>query len=295
MSAAETRAAFVALAGRPSSGKSTLVNRLCGAQVAVTSPVPQTTRNAIRGIVNRKEGQLVLVDTPGIHLSVKKFNKRLLDTALQQISGADLVLYVLDASRPPGPEEQAAAEMLASRSSVLTAAINKMDSPAADYARAAAFFAERFPAAGLFPISALKGEGLESLLAGLFDMAPAGAPLYPEDASTDQEIDFRISEIIRGEAINRLRQELPHVLYVEIADRELQGGRLWVRAFIICERESQKGIIVGKGGSMIKAIGEAARRKINRVFGWKIELDLRVKSGGDWRHNDSIVRKLFNH
>lgn len=294
MSAAETRSAFVVLAGRPSSGKSTLLNRLCGAQVAVTSPVPQTTRNAIRGIVNRKEGQLVLVDTPGIHLSGKKLNRRLLDTALGQINGADLVLYVLDASRPPGLEERAAAEMLSPRSSVLTAAINKMDSPAADYGRAAAFLAEKFPAAGLFPISALKGEGLESLLSRLFDMAPAGTPLYPGDFCTDQEIDFRVSEIIRGEAINRLRQELPHALYVELADRELRGERLWLRAFIICERESQKGIIVGKGGSMIKAIGEAARRKISRAFGRKIELDLRVKSGGDWRHNDLVLRKLFD-
>ncbi|MDR2553069.1 MAG: GTPase Era [Treponema sp.] len=322
------KAAFAALAGRPSAGKSTLVNLLCGQPVAIVSSVPQTTRNAIRGIINRKEGQLVLVDTPGLHLSRREFNRRLAKTALRAAGEADIILYVLDASRAPGPEEEAAALELAacagsgSPEIPLVAAVNKMDHPQADFERTAAFLKGHFPSldkSRILPVSALKNEGTERLLAALYSAAPRGEPFYGEEYYTDQEIDFRISEIIRGEAIIRLRQELPHALYVEVADMEWrrtggkkpsgqepeavdqrsagEGGpgcrRLWVRAFIVCERESQKGIIVGRGGRGIKAIGEAARKKMNRIFDWKVELDLRVKAGGDWRKNEGTLRKTL--
>ncbi|MDR2767731.1 MAG: GTPase Era [Treponema sp.] len=310
------KAAFVAVAGRPSAGKSTLINLLCGEKVSIVSPVPQTTRNAIRGIVNREQGQLVLVDTPGIHISEKKLNLRLTETAVRALGESDLVLYVLDASRAPGPEEEAVAAALASRAagstgssgidpsgsglpdSGILAAINKMDLPGADYDRALDFLRRRLPAlpdSRCFPVSAKKNEGVTALLDTLFELAPRGPSFYPAEYYTDQEIDFRVAEIIRGEAIKRLREELPHAFYVEVADREFrnEGKRLWVRAFIICERESQKGMIVGKGGSLIKAIGEAARKELNRVFDWKFELDLRVKTGKDWRHNDRILRKIL--
>ena len=296
----EKKAAVVAVTGRPSSGKSTLVNRFCGEKVAVTSPVPQTTRAAIRGIVNREQGQLVLVDTPGIHLSGKKLNARLYQAALRQITEADLVLYVLDASRAPGEEEETIAGLLSGRAPLI-AAVNKIDKigktgvPAADYGRAAAFLEERLPGAAVFPVSALKGEGCAALLDAMFAAAPAGEPLYPAEYYTDQNLDFRVAEIIRGEAINRLREELPHALYVDVADLERRGdGKLWVRAFIVCERESQKGMIVGKGGAMIQAIGKASRRELCRILGWKVELDLRVKTGKDWRHNDASLRRLID-
>ena len=336
------KAAFVTLLGRPSSGKSTLVNLLCGDHVAIVSPVPQTTRNAIRGIVNREQGQLVLVDTPGVHQSDKKFNRRLTDTAFRSASESDLILYVLDATRAPGPEEEAIAKRcLASASdaasfddaaslgpegrlasfgdATLVAAVNKMDHSLADFNRAQTFLKEHFPELPdnrIIPISAQKNEGTEKLLLTLFDLAPSGDPFYPEDFSTDQEIDFRIAEIIRESAIHFLRQELPHSIYVEIADRELRGGannganngadnntdnnannggrRLWVRAFIMCERESQKGMIVGKGGKLIKAIGEISRKELNRIFDRKVDLDLRVKTGKDWRHNDRVLKKLLD-
>jgi GTP-binding protein Era len=183
---------------------------------------------------------------------------------------------------------------------MLVAAVNKIDLPNADYDGVWNFLSSRFPDLGsrCFPLSALKNQGAEELLAKLFELAPAGEAFYPPEYYTDQEMDFRIGEIIRGEAVNRLRQELPHALYVEVADREFRKGktdtqRLWVRAFIICERESQKGMIVGKGGAVIKAIGEAARKELNRIFDWKVELDLRVKTGKDWRHNDGLLKKLF--
>lgn len=304
------KAAFVALVGRPSVGKSTLINQICGEKVAIVSAVPQTTRNAIRGIVNREQGQLIFVDTPGRHNSEKKFNKKLMEVSGRAIDESDLVLYVLDASRAPGPEESAVAALLAPLVARTVVAVNKMDAHGADYALAKEFLSREL--SGLaedrcLKISARNNEGIDALLAALYAIAPEGDPLYGEEYYTDQEVDFRIAEVIRGQAINRLRQELPHSLYVEIADMEfidehgvrfaaskLPGARsaLWVRAFIIVERESQKGMVVGKGGAMIKAIRQAALKDLRLIFDWKIDLDLRVKTGKDWRHNDAALRRI---
>ncbi|MDR2079145.1 MAG: GTPase Era [Treponema sp.] len=294
------KSAFVAVVGRPSVGKSTLVNQICGEKVAIVSAVPQTTRNAIRGIVNRPEGQLVFVDTPGRHRSDKKLNKKLTEVSGRQAHEADLVLYVLDAARPPGPEEDDIAQWLEPFSEKTVAAVNKIDAPGADYQSMSAFARERLPRLrGCFGVSALHNEGITPLLSCLYDMAEPGHPLYPEEYYTDQETGFRITEIIREQAINRLRQELPHSLYVDVADMEFTKAgedsprpRLWVRAFIVVERESQKGMVVGKGGEKIKAIRQAAQKDINRIFDWKVDLDLRVKTGKDWRHNDRVLHKI---
>jgi len=298
-----SKAAFVALVGRPSVGKSTLVNLLCGAKVAIVSAVPQTTRNAVRGILTRPEGQLVFVDTPGRHMSEKKLNKKLMDVSDRVLDDSELVLYVLDASRAPGPEEEAVAERLKGFENRIVAAINKTDAAAADSEKIRAFLDRTLPDLPLsrrFEISCLEKKGIEPLLDCLFEMAADGDVLYPEEYYTDQDVSFRVSEIIREKAISRLKEELPHSIYVEVADLELRDGdsgserkRLWVRAFIITERESQKGMIVGKGGEMIKAIGQASRRELNAIFDWKVDLDLRVKTGKDWRHNDKVLKKII--
>ena len=292
----------MAVVGRPSAGKSTLVNALCGEKVAIVSPVPQTTRNAIRGIVNRAEGQLVFVDTPGQHLSERKLNRKLAGVAGRVQAEADLVLYVLDAARLPGAEEEAVAARLRGGESRTVAAINKIDKidgNTADRDAAEKFLREKLP--GLeqnrcFPVSALRNEGTEPLLECLFALAGTGDPFYPEEYYTDQDPAFRIAEIIREKAINHLRQELPHSLYVEVADTEIRenGAKLWVRAFIVTERESQKGMIVGKGGRMIKVIREEALADLKRIFDWKIELDLRVKASRDWRRSDAVLRRLID-
>ena len=291
------KSAFVAVIGRPSVGKSTLVNKLCGEKVAIVSPVPQTTRNAIRGIVNRPEGQLVFVDTPGRHFSEKKFNKKLMETGSRILAEADLVLYVFDASRAPGVEEHSVAELVKPYCDRTVAAINKSDLAGVDIGGARDFLVRE---AGLceehsLVVSALTGDGVEELLTELFKLAPDGDAHYPEDYYTDQSVPFRIAEIIREKAIIRLKEELPHSIYVEIADTEFKedGKRLWVRAFIMVERESQKGIVVGKGGEMIKNIRQAAQKDMNRIFEWKTELDLRVKTSHDWRHKDSILKSLL--
>jgi GTP-binding protein Era len=265
--------------------------------VSITSAVPQTTRNAVRGIVNREQGQIVLVDTPGRHESERKLNRKLRDLSDRALNDADLVLYLLDVSRPPGPEEEAVAARLVPLGDRVVAAVNKIDLPGAALPLFQGFLKSRLPAIpgeNIFGISARTGEGAGALLNRLFDLAPPGPALYDGDRYTDQDVPFRIAEIIREQAINRLRQELPHALYVEVADTELRDGgrRLWIRAFIITERESQKGMVVGKGGAMIKAIRQGAQKELARIFDWKIELDLRVKSSRDWRHNDLVLKRL---
>jgi GTP-binding protein Era len=315
----QKKAAFAAVVGRPSVGKSTLVNRLCGEKVAIVSPVPQTTRNAIRGIVNRGAGQIVFVDTPGRHKSEKKFNRKLLSVSDRSMDEADLILYVLDAVRPPAGEEEAIAGRLFSLTDRLVVAVNKSDAPGADFEAAAAFLREKIPALKpdrIFQVSALKNQGLEELLDCLFLLAPEGEPFYPDDFYTDQDVRFRIAEIIREKAIARLREELPHSIYVDVADMEFRDNlagdtgdtapagenrglapsqrRLWVRAFIAVERESQKGMVVGKGGQKIKAIRQAAQKDLDRIFEWKIELDLRVKTARDWRHNNTLLQRLID-
>jgi GTP-binding protein Era len=286
-----SKAAFVAVVGRPSAGKSTLVNRICGGKVSIVSAVPQTTRDAIRGILTGDKGQLVFVDTPGRHKSEKKFNIRLSEISAKAALDSDLILYVLDATRPPGPEETEIASLLAPHSGRTIAAVNKIDDKNADPARTRAFISQYLPDLFSEPapqrccaISAKTGEGIEPLLDTLYAMAPEGEAFYGAEYYTDQEVDFRIAEIIREKAINRLREEIPHALRVEIADAQFDAkaeggrGRLQARVFIIVERESQKGIVVGKGGAMIRAIRLAALKELDRIFDWKIELDIRVKA-----------------
>jgi GTP-binding protein Era len=291
------KAAFVALLGRPSAGKSTLLNQVCGEKVAIVSAIPQTTRNAIRGIVNREQGQLVFIDTPGRHISEKKFNKKLAGISSKAADDSDFILYLMDATRPPESEEAEIAAFLIPHQQRTFVAVNKIDLREADCARSYQFLAETLPQIGkdrCFEISAQKNEGIEALLAALYEHSEEGEPFYDAEYYTDQEVNFRITEIIREQAINRLRQELPHALYVEVADAEFtkENEKLFVRAFIIVERESQKGIVVGKGGSMIKEIRLAALKELHAIFDWKIDLDLRVKTGKGWRHNDKILQRL---
>jgi GTP-binding protein Era len=272
--------------------------------------------------VNQAAGQIVFVDTPGRHKSDRKFNRKLLSVSDRSMEEADLVLYVLDAARPPAGEEEAIAERLLPLTDRLVAAVNKIDAPGADFEGASAFLRDKIPPLKgdrIFPVSALKNQGLGELLDCLFRLAPEGEPFYPADFYTDQDVPFRIAEIIREKAVVRLREELPHSIYVDVADMEFRDSpagdavskyqpgndeaeeegepparrRLWVRAFIAVERESQKGMVVGKGGQMIKAIRQAAQKDLDRIFDGKIELDLRVKTARDWRHNDALLKRLI--
>ena len=290
------KSGFIAIVGRPSSGKSTLVNALCGAKVSIVSPVPQTTRNQVRGIVNAPEGQIVILDTPGFHLSEKKFNLEMMGNVAQALEGADAVLYVTDLSRPAGPEELALQERLRRVSLPILAALNKADLAPQELNSFETQIREALPQVQTsLAISALTGAGIESLKAALFAVLPEGESFYPADYYTDQDPTFRASEIIREAAIQRLGEEVPHALYVEIADMELKenGDRLWIRAFLTVERDSQIGIVVGHGGAKIKEIRVASQKQLGKIFTQRIELDLRVKVNAKWRTKDTLIRGLL--
>ena len=292
------KSGFAVTVGRPSCGKSTLINTLCGHKVSIVSSVPQTTRRPVRGIANREEGQIVFSDMPGFHLSGKEFNRALNETTAAALRGRpDAVLYVLDATRMPGDEEEALAELLSQAGVFPVFALNKIDAaddetvPAETYRR----FLSRFWAdAEVLPVSALRGEGMQRLFASLFARLEEGPPLYPEDYYTDQPPEFRIAEIIREKAMNRLSEELPHSIYVEVADWEMPSdNELWIRAFICVEKESQKGMVVGKDGVKIGAIRKAAKRELKSVFPQNIRLDLRVKVSKNWRKNGYQIKSVL--
>lgn len=288
------KAAFAAIIGRPSAGKSSLLNFLCGWKVSIVSAVPQTTRNRIRGIVNREQGQIVFLDTPGYHDSGKKLNVHLRHAAENALADADLILYVVDSTRDPGAEEDAIIALALPHRAKTVLAINKVDDPRAKPAEAEAYFASRLECAGGFRISAKTGQGVDELLARLYALSPEGPAFYPEEYGTDQEPEFRMAEIIREKAFLHTREEIPHSVYAEIADTEWSADRksLSVRAYLVAERESQKGMLIGKEASMIKKIRKEAERDLNEIFPWKISLDLQVRVDKNWRQNDAVLKKL---
>ena len=293
----ELRTAMVTIVGRPSAGKSTFLNTACQEEVSIVSPIPQTTRNAIKGIVNTSYGQLIFIDTPGYHDSDKKLNIRLRNVTETQLEDIDCVLYVIDSTREPGEEEVHTADLLKKLQAKTVVAINKTDSNQSKPAVIRKFVSEQLPeipADRIYEMSAEKDIGINEVLKALYAISPVGAPIYDEEVYTDQDLTFRICEVIRGEAINRLEQEIPHAVYVEVADVEHrnEGKKLWIRAFLCVERESQKGIVIGKGASMIKQIRMASIRKLSEIYIQKIDLDLQVKVDKNWRQRDYTLNKL---
>ncbi len=288
------KSAFVAIVGRPSSGKSTLLNALCGAKVSIVSPVPQTTRNTVRGIVNRAAGQIVFLDTPGFHLSDKKLNLRLKDIVLRALADADIVVYLIDATREPGPEEEAMVAALTASNMPIIAVVNKIDHAEAQPERAVAFVAGHLPAATVLQVSAKENRGLDVLVEKLLGAAEEGPAWYPEEYYTDQEPVFRIAEIIREKIILHTREELPHAVFVDFTDsRKLEEGGLEVNYDIVVERESQKGIVIGKAGSMIKQIREEAEADLAEIFDYPVKLRLQVRVDSSWKHDDKRLDSLI--
>lgn len=296
-SAQSLKTAVVAIIGRPSAGKSTFLNTACQESVSIVSPIPQTTRNAIKGIVNTSLGQLIFIDTPGYHDSEKKLNLRLRSVTESQLDGIDAVLYVIDSTRAAGEEEVHTAELLRGMQEKVVVAINKTDLPASKTLPVRQFISEQLPevpAERIFEMSAEKDIGINEVLRGLYNISPEGEPIYDEETYTDQDLTFRVCEVIRGEAINRLEDEIPHAVYVDVADIEHrnEGKKLWIRAFLCVERDSQKGIVIGKGASKIKEIRMASIKKLSEIYIQKIDLDLQVKVDKNWRQRDYTINKL---
>ncbi|MFA6646021.1 MAG: GTPase Era [Sphaerochaetaceae bacterium] len=291
------KCATVAIIGRPSSGKSTLINTICERKVSITAVTPQTTRNIIRGIFTDQRGQLILTDTPGFQMIEQKMNLRLQETTRSSFKDSDLILYVVDAKRSAGPEELAIISMLQKTKIPIVIALNKKDiAKPNEIAEARAFLTSYLPTTPIIELSAKDDTNVDEVLIELFKLAPEGDLLYPEETYTDQPIEFRISEIIREKAISMVTEEIPHAIYVEVADLEYseEAQAIWVRAFIIVERDTQKGIVVGRGGEGIKKIRQASFKEIRRLFpGKTLQLDLRVKAQPKWRKNQIILDRIL--
>lgn len=294
------RTGVVTIIGRPSSGKSTFLNTACQEDVSIVSPIPQTTRNAIKGFVNTSLGQLVFIDTPGYHNSEKKLNQRLRNVTESQLDGIDAALYIIDITREPGEEEELTARLLEKNQDKTVVAFNKTDLlPRKDLLlKYYDFIQKNLPDISkerIFEMSAKNDNGINEVLKALYEIVPEGNPMYDDELYTDQDLSFRVKEVIRGEAINRLKDEIPHAVYVEVADVEHrnEGKKLWIRAFLCVERESQKGIVIGKGASMIKEIRTASVKKLNQIYMQKIDLDLQVKVDKNWRQRDVTLNRLI--
>jgi GTP-binding protein Era len=287
------RSGFVALVGRPNVGKSTLLNQLVGEKVAITSPVAQTTRNRLRAILTTPEAQLVLVDTPGIHKPHHLLGERLVQSARVAIGEVDQVLLLVDGSQPAGRGDGFIVELLARTNRPVQVALNKHDLvPPEQAAALEASYRELAPEWPLHPVSALTGDGTTALVAALAASLPEGPHLYPADAVSDQPEQLLLAELIREQVLEHTREEVPHSVAVQIERIVDDGPRTAVLATVLVERSSQKGILIGKGGSMLRQIGSGARLQMQKLIDGPVYLELFVKVVPNWRRSASRLAEL---
>jgi GTPase len=284
---------FVAVVGRPNVGKSTLVNRLVGQKVAIVSDKPQTTRNRILAVVNRPDGQVVLFDTPGIHKPMHRMNQRMVDAAVKSLGQVDVAVWVVDVTEGYGPSDRHVREVLRKAGKPVMLAINKIDRvprpqilSVIDQYRTLLDFAE------VVPISARDGENVDRLGDLLLARLPEGERLYPEDFLTDLPERFFVAEMVREQILRLTREEIPYSTGVVIDSFAEQEGLVRIEASILVERATQKGILIGKGGAMLKAVGTAARRQIEEFLGTKVFLGLFVKVRERWREDAAILDEM---
>ena len=287
------KSGFVSIVGRPNSGKSTLLNRLVGEKVSIVTHKPQTTRHVVKGIVTRPEGQIVFLDTPGIHKPIHRMNERMMRSMRAAMAGVDLILFIVDASAPFGRGEEFALELLNPVSTKKFALLNKIDRIQKHNLLP---IIERYSKNGSFeeiiPIAALTGENVDQLLAQIFKYLPEGEMFYPPDQISDQQERAIAAEIIREKVILLTEEELPYSTAVVI-DRFDEGDTLYrIYATIYAERESQKSILIGKNGQKLKDVGTAARQELEAWFGRKVFLELHVRVKKHWRDDEDMLRTL---
>jgi GTP-binding protein Era len=287
------RSGFVTIVGRPNVGQSTLLNRLVGQKVAIVTEKPQTTRNRILAIANSASAQMVFFDTPGIHKPKHEMNRRMVELAVRSLKNVDLALLMVDVTEPFGGGDEFVLERVREANVPVVLALNKVDrirKPEVlpiidDYRR-------RHEFADIVPISALTGENVDALASVLERLLPEGEPLYPPETLTDLPERFLVAEIVREKIVEATREEIPYSTAVVIDSWE-EGERLTrIEASVLVERESQKGILIGKGGSMLKSIGTAARQDIEAFLGTKVFLGLHVRVRPEWRENERILSEL---
>jgi GTP-binding protein Era len=296
---APAKAGIVSLVGRPNAGKSTLLNWFVGQKVAIVSDKPQTTRHRIRGVRNTPGGQIVFIDTPGIHKPMHRMNRRMVDAATDTLHEVDVVVLVVDATVPPGPGDRYVVDLLKRTRGGVVLALNKIDRvhkpnllPLMDH------YSRAYPFKAIVPVSATSGDGLPALEAEILAALPDGPPLYPEDYLTDQTERTLAAELVREQVLAHTRDELPYTTAVVIdrfEDPEAPGGLTRIYASILVDHESQKPIVVGKGGDMIKRIGTAARQELERMLDAKVYLDLHVKVREDWRDDERLLDELLRN
>jgi GTP-binding protein Era len=289
-----TRSGFVALAGRPNVGKSTLVNALVGRKVAIVSDKPQTTRRAIRGVATTEDTQVVLVDLPGVQRPRDALTERMQRRVERELADTDAALFVVNAEEGVGPGDRFIASLLARADVPVIAAVNKVDR--LDRARtvlALEAAAELEGVDEVFPVAARPGQGVEPLGEHLASLMPEGPFFFSPEERSDQPLEVMLAELVREQVLRRTFQEVPHAVEVVIEDlEEVRDDLIRVRALIWVEHESQKGIVIGSGGRMIKNIGTAARRELERELGTRVHLDLSVRVRRSWRADDTLLDRL---
>lgn len=295
MSAEEFRSGFVSIIGRPNVGKSTLLNSIMGEKIVITSDKPQTTRNRIKGIHNIAGAQIVFIDTPGIHRAKSMFNRYMVEEALASIREVDVILFLVEADAAPGSQESLILEILAEVTTPVILVINKIDLLPKDALLASIErYAAIYPFREIIPVSALSGDGVERVVASVHGLLPEGPLYFPDEILTDLPERFLVAEIVREKVFRLTRDEVPYSVAVEVESfKERPDGTLIsIAAVINVERESQKGIIIGRRGEMLKKIGTAARREIEQLLDAKVFLELFVRVRRDWSENPRMLKEL---
>ena len=288
------RSGFVSLVGRPNTGKSTLLNALVGQKIAIVADQPQTTRTSIQGVVTRPEAQIVFVDTPGIHKADSPLNKRLMDTVRAALEERDLLLLVVDAARPLGEEDRRTVDLVRKSGTPVVLVLNKIDlmKEKARLLPLIAEYKEIHEFADYVPVSAVKGDGLEDLRQVILARLPEGPAYFPGDYVTDQPERYLAAELIREKVLHATRKEVPHAVAVMVDKWEETPNITRVYATIRVEREGQKAIVIGTGGTMLKKIGTLARQEMERLLGVRIYLDLHVRVAPGWREKPAFLNAL---
>lgn len=293
---ADFKSGFVTLIGRPNVGKSTLMNYLIGQKIAITSNKPQTTRNRIQTVLTREEGQIVFVDTPGIHKAKNKLGEYMVNVAERTLNEVDVVLWLVEPTTFIGAGEKHIAEQLGKVKTPVVLVINKVDMvKKEDILTFIDAYRKIYDFAEIVPVSARSGANTEELLKVIFKYLPYGPQFYDEDTITDQPERQIVAELIREKALHSLNEEIPHGIAVAIDRMKYRHKIVDIDATIICERDSHKGIIIGKQGAMLKKIGSTARFEIERMLDCKVNLQLWVKVKKDWRDSDFLIRNFGYH
>ena len=287
------KSGFVTLIGRPNVGKSTLMNYLIGQKIAITSNKPQTTRNRIQTVLTTDEGQIVFVDTPGIHKAKNKLGEYMVNVAEKTLNEVDVVLWLVEPTTFIGAGEQHIAKQLQRVKTPVILVINKVDSvKREEILPAIAAYKDIYDFADIVPVSARSGDNTDELLRVIMKYLPYGPQFYDEDTVTDQPERQIVAELIREKALHSLQDEIPHGIAVAIDRMKMQNKVMHIDATIICERDSHKGIIIGKQGSMLKKIGSTARYEIERMLDCKVNLNLWVKVKKDWRDSEFLMKNF---